>query len=399
MKLITAPFPGCVLALLLATACVSHAGMMLKEMATGLTSPMVLTSLPDGSGRILVADQIGKVHVMGKDGALRPQLFADLTGKMIPLRNAFDERGLLGLALHPQFNQNRRLFVYYSAPPRPGAPAKWDHTSHISEFKVPNKEPLQLDLASERVILQIDEPQFNHNGGRIAFGPDGFLYIAMGDGGNANDAGLGHGPEGNAQDVNVLLGKILRIDIDKGTPYGIPQDNPFAKGGGRPEIFAWGIRNPWGISFDRGGKRELFAADVGQSMYEEVNIIVKGGNYGWNKREGFIGFNPENPIKPPEEAPAKAKDGKPFIDPIVAYKNFKGHPGDSDIKGISVTGGYVYRGKALPQLTGKYIFGDWSRNWGVADGVVFMATRPSDPKVKEWTLEALPLDNFTKGRL
>src|SRR5207244_3277183 len=186
------------------------------------------------------------------------------------------------------FKGNRKVYLEYSAPRRASAPSDWDSTLHVSEFKASEADPARVDPSSERVLLEIDKPWFNHNAGCLAFGPDGYLYISVGDGGNANDEGRGHSPQGNGQDTTVLLGKILRIDVDKGNPYAIPADNPFADGKkGRPEIFAYGMRNAWRISFDRGGSHELFAGDVGQTMYEEVDIIVKVGNYGfadWSRK-------------------------------------------------------------------------------------------------------------------
>jgi hypothetical protein len=361
----------------------------LKVVAEGFTSPTVLTSLADASGRLLIADQVGTVHVLNKDGKLSDQLFIDLRSRLTKLNAGFDERGILGIALHPKFKENRKFYVYYSAPRRSGAPEKWDHTSHLSEFKVMEKSPAQADPASERILMQIDQPQFNHNGGRMEFGPDGFLYLGLGDGGQANDSGLGHGPQGNGQDLMTLLGKILRIDVDKGEPYGIPSDNPYASGeNARPEIFAYGFRNPWGISFDRGGSKEFFAADVGQDAWEELNIVAKGGNYGWRIREGFECFDPKSPLKPPADCAKVGADGKPLVEPILVYKNFKRFAKDPEAKGISVTGGYVYRGKAIPELAGKYIFADWSRAWSKPDGVLFVATRGAD---KKWTMEPLAL--------
>jgi len=194
------------------------------------------------------------------------------------------------------------------------------------------------------------------------------------------------------------MGKILRIDVDNGTPYGIPKDNPFAGGGGKPEIYAYGMRNPWRMSFDQGGERQLFAADVGQTMFEEVDIIVKGGNYGWNVREGFHCFNPKDERNPPTDCPKVGADGKPFVDPIFEYKNKGGFRGDPEAMGISVTGGYVYRGKALPKLVGRYIFGDWSRNFVVPDGVVFVATPPASAGEK-WTMGPLDLGSHPKGEI
>jgi glucose/arabinose dehydrogenase len=361
-------------------------GIALKQIATNFTSPTVLAQLPDG--RLLAGDQVGVISLIGSDAP-----FLDLRPKMAKLNQGFDERGLLGLALHPQFKENAKVYVYYSAPKRAEAPADWDHTSHLSEFKVQGDK---VDPASERIVLQIDQPYFNHHSGRLAFGPDGYLYIAVGDGGNANDQGKR--PEtGNGQNLDTLSGKILRIDVNKGQPYGIPQDNPFASGGkGKPEIYAWGLRNPWSLTFDRGGKHELFAADVGQDRFEEVNIITKGGNYGWNIREGFGCFDPKAPKSPPADCPKKGASGEPLIDPILAYKSFRSFAKDPEATGISVTGGYVYRGKALPELQGKYIFADWSRNWAVADGVLLVASPAADNK---WTFQPLQVEGLKDGGL
>lgn len=370
----------------------AESGIGLKEFATGFTSPTVLVPLDDDSGRLLVADQVGVVYVLGRDGQRAERPFVDVRGRLVKLNEGFDERGLIGLALHPRFRENHKVYVNYSAPLRPGGLAEWDSTLHISEFKASEKDPALVDPASERVLLEIDKPYFNHNAGSLAFGPDGYLYISVGDGGNANDEGRGHSPRGNGQDTSVLLGKILRIDVDKGSPYGIPSDNPFADGKkGRPEIFAYGMRNAWRISFDRGGTHQLFAGDVGQTMYEEVDIIVRGGNYGWNIREGFHCFNPKDPLKPLEDCARTGASGEPLLDPIFEYKNINGHRRDPEGRGISVTGGYVYRGKALPQLAGKYVFGDWSRNFGLPDGVLLVASPPAGPGEKTWTLQSLEL--------
>jgi glucose/arabinose dehydrogenase len=373
----------------------------LKLVTAGFTSPVVLTPLEDGSGRLLVVDQVGTVHVLSQDGTVAEQLFFDARSRLIPVNQGFDERGLLGLALHPRFPENRKLYVVYSAPLRDKSLllAKWDNTLTLSEFKVMESDRARVDAASERVLLQVDKPWFNHNGGCLAFGPDGFLYISVGDGGNANDTGRGHTTGlGNGQDTSTLLGKILRIDVDNGDPYGIPADNPFANAEkGRPEIYAYGLRNSWRMSFDRGGQHELFAAEVGQTMFEEVNLIVKGGNYGWNVREGFHCFDPKNPNKPPEDCPKTDANGQAFIDPILEYKNINGFKKDPEAKGISVTGGFVYRGKALPSLTGKYIFADWSRTWALPDGVLFVAAPPVSAESKRWTLETLELASGKVG--
>jgi glucose/arabinose dehydrogenase len=379
----------------------------LQPVAEGFTSPLTVLSLDDGSGRLLIADQVGPVHVLNKDGMLSEQLFLDLRSRMTKLNQGFDERGLLGLALHPRFKANRKLYVYYSAPRSSTAPTNWDHTSHISEFKVMADDYARVDPASERVLLKIDQPQFNHNGGRLLFGPDGFLYIGTGDGGGANDGvgsaqnEIGHSPQGNGQDTTTLLGKILRIDVDKGSPYAIPSDNPFADGKqGRPEIYSYGWRNPWGLSFDRGDAQEFFAADVGQNLYEELNIVVKGGNYGWRVREARVAFDPRKPDVSPAESPKADALGKPFIDPILWYE----HPARNKIdptklEGISITGGYVYRGKAIKELQGKYVFADWSRSWALPDGVFFTATREGKGRDSKWNLEPLPVAPASGGKL
>ncbi len=372
----------------------------LKQIADGFVSPLNLVSLDDGSGRLLIADQVGTVHVLNKDGKLDEKLWLDLRGKLTKLNSGFDERGLLGLVLHPKFQQNRKLFIYYSAPRSSTAPTNWDHTSHLSEFTA-GADFNSVEPASERVLLKLDEPQANHNGGRMAFGPDGLLYLGTGDGGGANDNQLGHAEQGNGQDTTTLLGKILRIDVDKGSPYAVPSDNPFADGKkGRAEIYAYGIRNPWGISFDRGGQHELFAVDVGQDMYEELNIIEKGGNYGWRVRESHVAFDPKKPKEPPTDAPKTDALGQPFIDPVAWYK----HPARNKInpeqlEGISVTGGYVYRGKAIASLQGKYVFADWSRTWALPDGVFFTATREGTGRKSKWTLDALPVTTASGGKL
>lgn len=381
-----------------AAAADGKSGIGLKTFADGFVSPTVLVPL-NTKGDLLISDQVGFIYVLAKDGTRKEEPFLNLTNRMAKLNQGFDERGLLGLALHPKFSRNGKFYVTYSAPLREGGPAEWDNTLKLSEFKISKQNKFQADASSERVLLQIDKPYFNHNGGCIAFGPDGDLYMSVGDGGNANDEGRGHAPQGNGQDLSTLLGKILRINVDKGNPYAIPSDNPFAKGGGRAEIFAYGVRNSWRMSFDSGGKHELFAADVGQTMFEEVNIITKGGNYGWPVREGFHCFDPKNPKSPPADCPKVDFLGKPFVDPIFEYKNINGFRNDPEALGVSVTGGFVYRGKALPQLTGKYIFADWSRNFVLPDGVVYVATRPTSATEKKWSVE--PLDSATnpKGKM
>lgn len=379
-------------------------GLALKLLAEGLTAPIGLCSLPDGSGRLLVADQAGMIHLLNREGQREEKLFLDLRARIVKLHAGMDERGLIGLALHPQFKANRKFYVTYSAPRRAGAPAAdWDHTMLLSEFRASEQEPPAAVESSERVVLEIHEPDWHHNSGRLAFGPDGYLYISAGDGGAANDVGVrGHAPEGNGQHLQTLLGKILRIDVDKqdaGLAYAIPSDNPFADGQkGRPEIYAYGLRNPWGMSFDRGGHRELIVTDVGQELWEEINIIVKGGNYGWRVREGFVGFDHQNPKVAPAQAPGTDALGRPFIDPVLVYKTARGVRPEPGMYGVSITGGYVYRGKALPQLTGKYVFADWSLGMGVGNGILLVAERPASGS-GQWTAQPLPVKDHPDGRV
>lgn len=377
----------------------------LRKVADDFVSPMVLTSLDNQ--RLLVADQIGLIHVLEPNGSKRPQPFLDLRPKLTRLNQGFDERGLLGLALHPKFADNGRFFVYYSAPLRETCPTNWDHTTHLSEFTA-SPDRTTANLASEKRLLEFNQPYFNHNGGRIAFGPDGFLYIGTGDGGNANDEGHDRSPIGNAQDLTTLLGKFLRIDVDHSSPdrpYAIPKDNPLAdRPAARPEIFAWGLRNPWGWSFDRGGRNELFSADVGQNRYEEVNIIRRGRNYGWSQREGRHPFDPKNPNKLTDDEVMVPSDRSAFIDPIFEYKNINLFPRDPASLGISVTGGCVYRGRALPHLDGRYVFADWSRQWAQADGRLYFATRPAAAtsgtgQPTPWDLAPLPLASHPDHKL
>ena len=252
-------------------------------------------------------------------------------------------------------------------------------------------------MTSEKILLQVDKPQFNHNGGTIAFGPDGYLYVPLGDGGGADDVGersqtpIGHSPDlGNAQDTTKLLGKILRIDIDNASTnesYTIPADNPFVDMEGfRPEIWAYGLRNPYRISFDAGGDHSLYVGDAGQDLWEEVDIVTKGGNYGWNIREGTHCFDPKNPSESPANCLNQDARGKPLIDPIIEY----GH----DL-GTVVVGGYVYRGQVLSELKGKYIFADWSNNFTMGNGTLLAAT-PSAEGLWRW--EEIEIAGRPSGR-
>jgi glucose/arabinose dehydrogenase len=382
----------------------------LRLVADGFTSPVALVEAPDGSGRLFVVDQAGVIRIITAAGNLLPQPFLDLRSRIVPLMPAFDERGVLGLAFHPRYADNGRFFVYYSAPLRLGAPAGYNHTARVSELRVSAADANRADPASERIVLEIDKPQFNHNGGTLLFGPrDGYLYISIGDGGGANDVGLGHVEDwyaanagGNGQDIQQnLLGNILRINVDGGAPYAVPADNPFA---GTPgcidgcdEIWAYGFRNPYRMSFDQGGARDLFVGDAGQELWEEVSIAVKGGNFGWNVKEGTHCFSTDNPDESPPECPDTVgsphpRAGEPLIDPVIEYANHH-QPGGL---GATVIGGHVYRGQTLPQFFGRYIFGDWSREFEEPDGSLFIAM----PRKKGlWNMQQLRVATSPTGRL
>jgi len=373
---------------------VGNVSVNLELVAQGFTSAIELVPVPDGTGRLFVVDQIGLVHILLSDGTLLPEPFLDVRSKMVTLNANYDERGLLGLAFHPQYAQNGRFFVYYSAPRRPEAPQDWNHTGRIAEYKV-SSDPNKADPNSERVVMFIDQPQSNHNGGTILFGPnDGYLYISLGDGGAAHDRGIGHPDKGNGQDITTILGNILRIDVDHGDPYGIPPDNPFVGKEGLDEIYAYGFRNPYRMSFDQGFLRELFVADVGQNLFEEVNIVRKGGNYGWRLKEGTHCFDPDNPNNPPETCSPFGYFGEPLLGPIIEY----GHPSIGG-PGVAIAGGHVYRGKALPMLYGQYVFGDWSKSFSSGDGSLFVAMRRGVLRTVLWPIQEIAISNFPNQRI
>ena len=368
-----------------------------EVVAEGLVSPVQLTA-PEGDERRFVVDRVGKIYILNATNERLETPFLDLSDKIVELQEDFDERGLLGLAFHPNYADNGHFYVYYSAPLRDSAPDNWDHTSHVSEFTVLTEEPNQADPASERVLLEVDQPQFNHNGGALAFGPgDGYLYIALGDGGAADDVALGHPPMGHGQDVTSLLGNVFRIDVDRGWPgYAVPQDNPLVGKEGHDEIYSWGWRNPWRMSFDRGGDHGLYVATNGQNLWEAVYEASEPGNYGWNMLEGTHCFDPQQPNESPEECAQVGANGEPLQLPVIEYPHLA-NQGDSPVAGASVIGGYVYRGQALPELAGRYVFGDWSSDFAEPKGQLLMATVPSTPGAL-WSLEQVAqLDAYVLG--
>ena len=359
----------------------------LELIADGLTAPVALAAPADGSGRRFIADQIGLILLIDGEGRLADEPFLDLRSRVVDLNDGYDERGLLGLAFHPDFGENGRFFVYYSGPLREGAPDGYDHTAYLSEVRVSPEAPNRADPTSERVLLAVDQPQANHNGGTIAFGPDGYLYLSLGDGGGANDAGRGHPPLGNGQDVTTLLGSILRLDVDGDAPYEIPPDNPFVGTSGRDEIYAYGLRNPYRFSFDREEGR-LLAGDVGQNLYEEIDVVERGGNYGWNLMEGTHCFDPTRAGNPPASCPETGPRGEPLLLPVIEYSH-----GTGALQGTAVVGGYVYRGDAVPGLRGQYVFGDWSAPADGTSGMLFVA----EPRAGEGLWNAQPLEVEGRG--
>jgi glucose/arabinose dehydrogenase len=313
--------------------------LRLRAVAAGFTAPLLVTHAGDGSGRLFVVEQVGRIRTVG-EGETEPQPFLDIAS----LVTAGGEQGLLGLAFHPQFESNGRFFVNYTD--RSG-------DTVVAEYRAPGGSD-RAEPGSARVLLRIDQPFSNHNGGALVFGPDGFLYIATGDGGSGGD------PMGNGQRLDTLLGKLLRIDVDRGRPYGIPEDNPFlGRSGARPEIWAYGLRNPWRLSFDR-ETGDLWIGDVGQGALEEIDRARAGRpgglNYGWNVMEGTDCFSP------PEGC-----DGEGLVRPVAVYPTGLG---------CAVVGGHVYRGSQFPALRGGYFFADFCA------GVIF-ALDPNDPGPQE----------------
>jgi glucose/arabinose dehydrogenase len=296
----------------------------LTPVVSGLNAPLGLQDVNDGTGRLFVLQQAGTIRII-QNGALVATPFLDIT----PRVTSGGETGLLGLAFHPAYAQNGRFFVHYDRT------VGGQLQSVISEFARSATDPNAADPNSERILLTVNQPFPNHKGGQMNFGPDGFLYIGLGDGGSEDD------PQGNGQNTNTMLAKLLRIDVNTTSPgkqYGIPADNPFVHGGGLPEIFAFGLRNPWRFSFDTATGR-LFVGDVGQDKFEEVDLVSRGDNLGWNIMEGMHCFNPPTGCN---------MTGLKL--PIAEYDHSEGN---------AVMGGYVYHGTAIPSLQNMYVFGDF----------------------------------------
>lgn len=299
----------------------------LTQIASGLDRPIGV--FDDGTGRLFVIEQDGRIVIV-ENGQIDSTPFLDISDEVWSHDN---ECGLLGLAFDPDFKTNHRFFINYDT-------KKFGNLqTRISEFTADSANT-HADPATEKELLRFDQPFPNHKGGCLMFGPDHMLYDGQGDGGSAGD------PHGNGQNLGVYLGKILRIDVEHGQPYAVPADNPFVgKQGARPEIWAWGMRNPWRFSFDS-ATGKLWCGDVGQDLWEEIDIIEKGKNYGWSAREGKHDFKPERAVGP-------------LTEPIKDYP----HP-----YGKCIIGGYVYHGKAIPALDGLYVYGDYNIGWIAALG-------------------------------
>jgi glucose/arabinose dehydrogenase len=307
-------------------------GYSWQLVVSGLDKPEDLLNAGDGSGRLFIVEQVGLIRIL-KDGALLPEPFLDLTQKV----SCCGERGLLGLAFHPKYSENGYFYIDYTEE------VNNQLYTVIARYNVSPSDPNQADGGSEMRLLHIQQPYQNHNGGGLQFGPDGYLYIGMGDGGLAGD------PDNNGQSLQTLLGKILRIDVDHNEPYAIPPENPYASGGGMWEIWAYGLRNPWRFSFDK-LTGDMYIGDVGQDTWEEIDYLPSGSpggkNLGWSYFEGNHPYRGSPPL------------GAEFDMPVAEY----GHE-----LGNSVTGGYVYRGKDLPAWLGVYLYGDFGsgRVWGL----------------------------------
>jgi glucose/arabinose dehydrogenase len=301
--------------------------------------PVLMLQAPGDASRVFVVEQAGTVRVFpNSDSATASTVFINISDRV---DSSAPEAGLLGMAFDPDFASNGRVFLSYT---RSGPDSTTPLVSVIARY-TSSDGGATLDPNSEVVLLTQDQPFVNHNGGHIIFGPDGYLYMGLGDGGSGGD------PQDNAQNTNTLLGKLLRIDVRGNTaPYGIPADNPFAASGGRKEIYAYGLRNPWRFQFDR-ATGELWLADVGQDRWEEVNRVTRGGNYGWDDREGAHCFEPASSCRT-----------SGLIEPVAEYGHDNGR--------CSITGGYVYRGSAHAALAGMYLYGDFCTGeiWGLPAG-------------------------------
>ncbi len=373
----------------------AHAqSLALELVAEGLTAPVHVEDATDGSGRLFVVQQDGVVRTIGRDGRLEAEPFLDLRSRLLPLEQGFEERGLLGFVLHPDFRHNGRVYATYSAPLRAGAPAHWNYTRRVSEFTAAPGDLSRIDAGTERVLLELDWPSRKHNGGGLAFGPDGHLYVGMGDGGVSHGVGKkviweafevpapALAWDGLAQDRQSLFGKILRIDVNHGFPgYAIPETNPLGGRTGRAEIWAWGFRNPYRIAFDRSGDGSFFVTAIAETLWEAAYQVREPGNYGWPLMEATHCVDRLQPRRPPEQCPDHDANGAPLRMPVVEYPNMQASHPDTKlgIKGVgtAITGVRMYRGDAIPALKGRLVFTDWSASFKEPSGQVFVADPPA----------------------
>jgi glucose/arabinose dehydrogenase len=332
-------------------------GLTLTPFVDGLEMPVFITSVPGENDKLFVVEKVGRVRLV-QNGEVQEQSILDIQD----LVSTGNEQGLLGLAIHPDFQDNGYIYVNYT-----------DNEGQSQDTQIVRYSVTDGVAArdSAKTILTVEQPHSNHNAGMISFGPDGYFYIVLGDGGSGGD------PDQNGQNMNSLLGKMLRIDVNNGDPYSIPDDNPFvgqdgvAENNVRPEIWTLGWRNPWRFSFDR-DTGDMWLGDVGQDKYEEISFQAAGqggGNYGWRCREALHDYDRSENC-----------DGKAFIDPVLEYDHSNG---------ASVTGGYVYRGKAIPDLQGRYVYGDFT------NGKIWLLTKQNDAWVNaEWQDTNLNISSF-----
>ena len=363
----------------------------LEPVVDGLETPMALAFPPGRSDRMYVAEREGRIRVRDSE-ELREEPLLDIEDRV--LMNG--EQGLLGMALHPGFGETRKLYVRYSGELRedtPDPPERipdgYSHTSVLAEFEV-DDEGFHADPDSERAVMEVPQPHENHNAGDLAFGPDGSLYVPLGDGGGGYDRGAYQAPDwygevegGNGQNVSANLhGGVHRIDVEEREErdhgeYGIPESNPLVGRDGYDEYFAWGFRNPWRMAFDGGG---LFVCDVGADHYEEINAVRRGGNYGWNVREGAHCLRAEDC---PDSTPEEVRDGEPLLDPVIEYPNARNS--NATLSGFAVVCGRFYRKSDVPGLAGKFVFSDWQARWRL-----FAATPSAEGR---WPLETVEVEN------
>lgn len=397
-----------VLAFLSSSAPAYCQSLALEPVAEGLTAPLHLEQPVDGSGRKLIVQQDGIVKVLDQNNKIADEPFLDLRPRMRKLEQDFEERGLLGFALHPDFAKNGRVYVSYAAPLRQGAPQNWNYTRRISEFSTASGDLSKVLLESERILLELDWPSRKHNGGALAFGPDGFLYVGLGDGGVSH--GVGEKVQWEAfdvpatalswdelaQDTQSLFGKILRLDVDRGFPgYAVPLDNPFVSGPqaglGKPEVWASGFRNPFRLAFDS-ADGSAYVTAVAETLWESAYRVARPGNFGWPLLEGTHCVDRMNPRRPPTSCVKMDASGQLLQLPVVEYPNMQASHPDTKLGiegvGTAITGARMYRGQEIEELRGKLLVSDWSASFKEPSGQLFVAD-PNPQRGPLWDLRRL----------